>query len=613
MPSEKSVASKQVWGGKEGSADFSGGTGTSWTQRFSVDFAGVFLVFFLMALERLPAVNEPHYWTKAAHFWNAEYGRGDLFLESADAHWLFYAVFGWLTLLSSIAGAVWIGRFVLWVLLALGWTWMMRGAFRSEVQPSARPWVATLSAGLWCAAMRSGHLAGEWVVGGAEAKVAAYAFIFIGFGFFFAQRWTLAWVCLGIAGAFHVVVGLWVFLGSVVASFLLDRLSSEGRLLSLPGAWTAWWLRHRRGVPLAVFGLGVGMFPPLMADWGTEPELSTQAAMIQVYKRLGHHLAPTAMAWFRWQSFGVLLLIAGLVCILCLKYGASASRPVAEPRRAKLLELRGWSAWPYGLRWFLAQAFFALSVAFVGCLIDWGVVAGLWSREISARLLKYYWFRWNDVAWPLWLAAGSVWLASGAARWSGSSKEPLGGIVFFGKRLSVPGVMLIGVVLVSIWGLFDRLSTRGNDWVGEGERARLLSKSDDLEEQLIHYQDWLRVCSFVREKTEPGSLWLTPRNQQTFKWHTGRGEVAAWKDMPQDAARVVEWFERLSECYPTDSERSLEPWTTEKILELHKRYGFRYVLIDRRVGGQSPPLLPVLYPSSMQENSTFGIFEISGR
>jgi hypothetical protein len=149
--------------------------------------------------------------------------------------------------------------------------------------------------------------------------------------------------------------------------------------------------------------------------------------------------------------------------------------------------------------------------------------------------------------------------------------------------------------------------------VGEGERARLLSKSDGLDEQLVHYEDWLRVCEYVRSKTEPGSLWLTPRNQQTFKWHTQRGEVAAWKDMPQDAASVVEWFERLSECYPVDSERSLEPWTTEKILELHKRYGFRYVLIDRRVGGQSPPLLPMLYPGVLEENSTFAVFEIPQR
>jgi hypothetical protein len=36
-------------------------------------------------------------------------------------------------------------------------------------------------------------------------------------------------------------------------------------------------------------------------------------------------------------------------------------------------------------------------------------------------------------------------------------------------------------------------------------------------------------------------------------------------------------------------------------------------LIDRRVGGQSPPLLPMLYPGVLEENSTFAVFEIPQR
>jgi hypothetical protein len=138
----------------------------------------------------------------------------------------------------------------------------------------------------------------------------------------------------------------------------------------------------------------------------------------------------------------------------------------------------------------------------------------------------------------------------------------------------------------------------------------LLNKSDSIEEQTQELADWLSVCEFVRDQTDASALWLTPRNQQTFKWHTGRGEVAAWKDMPQDAASVVEWSRRLVDAYTLDSERKLVPWTTEKIMELHQHYGFRYVLIDRRVRGQSPPLLPLLYPRSDEENSTFSVFEI---
>jgi hypothetical protein len=613
MPKEKSVSSKpsgSVWGG---SVEFLGGSGTSWAQGFYVDFVGVFLVFFLASIERLPAVNEPHYWTKAAHFWNPEFGRGDLFLESANAHWLFYATFGALTRILQIEQAVWTGRLVVWGLLALGWTFMMRRALVSQQGlPHSGVWVATLSAGVWCAAMRWWHLAGEWVIGGVESKAAAYALVFFAFGFFFSKRWTWGWVCIGVAAALHVVVGLWVFLGALVASFLIDHFSSEEPAGSLRGSSRAWWLKNGWGLPFAALGLGMGMLPPLLADLQTTSGISTQAAMIQVYKRLGHHLAPTAISWERWRLFGVVLLVAGAVLVGCLGYGAMSTRMLASKRKPRLLTISNWSAWPYGLRWFFVQALFGLLIGSLGCLVDWGSFSGLWSKEFSAKILKYYWFRWNDVAMCLWVAAGSVWLATRAVRSATAAKEPFGSMLVVGHRVSVPQVVLFLVVVFGAWGLWDRIATRGSDWLGEGERARLLSKSDGLEEQLGHYEDWLQVCQFIRERTDAQELWLTPRNQQTFKWHTGRGEVAAWKDMPQDSASVVEWFARLQECYPVDDQRSLLPWTTEKIMDLHKRYGFRYVLIDKRIDGQSPPLLPMLYPNPKvgQQNATFAVFEI---
>jgi len=610
MRSEKTVDSRPAGAASEVWLDFSSGPATSWTRRFFVDFAGVFLVFFLSGLERLPSVNEPHYWTKAAHFWNPDVGRGDLFLESANAHWLFYATFGALTGILPIEQSVWVGRILLWGLLALGWTSMMRRAFLSEAQKYPAAWVATFSALAWCTAMRWGHLAGEWVVGGAESKVAAYGLIFLAFGFFFSKRWTLGWLCMGLASAMHVVVGLWVFLGSLFASFLLDWLVPEESSASIRSTMKGWWLKHGWGVPLAVLGLGLGMLPPLLADSQATTEASTQAAMIQVYKRLGHHLAATSMALARWQSFGILLLIAILVLIGCMVYGSNAPRLLGSKRKVKFTAGSRWSAWPYGLRWFLIQAVFGLLVALVGCLIDWGSLAGLWSRELSAKALKYYWFRWNDVAMGIWVVAGAVWLASGSARLASTARDPFGFMGGRGKRVSVPELMLAGVLGFGLWGLYDRIATRGNDWLGEGERARLLSKSDGFDEQLLHYQDWLSVCEFVKKSTKPGALWLTPRNQQTFKWHTGRAEVAAWKDMPQDSASVVEWFDRLKECYPVDDQRSLVPWTTDKIMELHQRYGFGYVLIDKRIDGQSPPLLPLVYPKTAQENSTFAVFQI---
>ena len=361
------------------------------------DFFGVLLLFFLVAGDRVPDVNEPHYWTKASHFWNPDFGQGDLFLASGNAHWLFYVTLGSLTMILPMTAAVWVGRGVLWLLLAWGWTWMMRGIWSSQGQACRYPWVGTLTAAGWLAGMFWGHLAGEWVLGGAEAKVAAYGFLFAAFGYFFRQRWTVGWLCLGVAGAFHIVVRGWGFISSIVLSYLLADCNRRGM--------SDWLSKHGKGAMLAMAGLLVGILPPLVADWGMPKELTTQAAYIQVYKRLGHHLAPTLMNPVRWQSHLELLLIAiGLVVAVArfsLPQRVAAQGSEVGSKTAKPLLFPG-ILW--GVRWMLGLAIFGLSLALLGCLVDLGALQGFWTQESSARILKYYWFRWNDVAIPIWVA-----------------------------------------------------------------------------------------------------------------------------------------------------------------------------------------------------------------
>ena len=577
-----------------------------WLENFWLDALGVLAVLFLVAGEPLPAVNEPHYWTKAKHFWDSGFGQGDIFLESGNAHWLFYATFGLLTQCLPLPLAVWTGRWILWIALALGWTSMMHGFFRKPTDalapfgsdplsnnsarptsetytyPQSIPLIGTLSVMLWLAGMFWGHLAGEWVAGGAEAKVAAYALIFFSFGFFFRERWTIGWLYLGIACAFHVITGLWVFLGSLLICAVLEYQTSGSKQ-----TWSAilreCWLKQGWGIMLATLGLIIGAIPPLVLDWGVPTGITTQAALIQVYGRLGHHLAPTQFSAVRWQAFSVLLAIT--VVLIALSIAANRSRNPSKNRKPNAE-----AGWPTGLKWLVGHGIFAFSVAAVACVIDWGG-SGL-SRDVVAKILKYYWFRWNDVAMPMAAMGAGLWLTTSLR------SENLRRGAFF-------AMILIGGNLV-----WQKTTEHQSSWVGAGEKSRLLNKSDSIEEQTQELADWLAVCGFVREQTDASALWLTPRNQQTFKWHTGRGEVAAWKDMPQDAASVVEWSRRLVDAYPLDPERKLIPWSTEKIMELHQHYGFRYVLIDRRVRGQSPPLLPLLYPRSDEENATFSVFEI---
>ena len=129
----------------------------------ALEVAAIFLLFFLFAGSLPPDVGESHYLVKAKHYWQPVWCAGDLFLESRDAHAAFYWTFGWVTRFCSLVTTAWIGRVISWLLLA--WSWRK---LSWAVVP--RPLMSLLSAGLMLFFLRNFHLAGEWIVGGIEAK-----------------------------------------------------------------------------------------------------------------------------------------------------------------------------------------------------------------------------------------------------------------------------------------------------------------------------------------------------------------------------------------------------------------------------------------------------------
>ncbi len=88
-----------------------------------------------------PDINEPHYLAKAKHFWNPAWCPLDFFLNSADAHQVFYVTFGWLTLWLPLPAVAWVGRIITWAVQAWGWR-------RLSVAIIPRPGMAVLSAAL---------------------------------------------------------------------------------------------------------------------------------------------------------------------------------------------------------------------------------------------------------------------------------------------------------------------------------------------------------------------------------------------------------------------------------------------------------------------------------
>lgn len=563
---------------------------STWVTSPWLDWLGVIAIFFVYAGGHVPGVNEPHYWTKATHFWNPKFGAGDLFLESGDAHWLFFATFGALTMWLPLHWAVWVGRFVSWGLLSAGWTWMARMVFchsdndsPSNSQGSSligppRALIATCWSALWLAGLHWGHWAGEWVVGGCEAKVIAYAAVFAAIGFAIGRRWTTAWVFIGIAGAFHVITGAWIGLCFLIVSWWMDAQRNQ---------FMTWLRMHLPGLVVCGLLALVGVIPALIIDFGVDSSVAVESALYQVYTRLGHHLSPTHFAVFRWQSFGIELAIGILVFWIARQ---STHRPIEGLQ----IELPATHRWPRGLSFVIGCALFALAVATIGLAID--LTVGLAAPRMAAKVLRFYWFRWNDVALPMAISAVCVGLSYGA-------------IVCVRERWQTQVSAAIGTGIAVLLLLGFRFDENYNEQIPYGERANLTSRFDTAEDQMKQYHDWLRVCRWIRENTPNDSLWLTPRRQQSFKWQTGRAELVSWKDMPQDANSLVEWSKRVDACFKYDAEKILQPWTTEQLWEFHRTYGVRYVLLDRRTVNQRPPLLSIVYPEQSDMNDSFAVFE----
>ena len=115
------------------------------------------------------------------------------------------------------------------------------------------------------------------------------------------------------------------------------------------------------------------------------------------------------------------------------------------------------------------------------------------------------------------------------------------------------------------------------------------------------YEDWCDVCWWIDDHTAPDAKFLTPYAQQTFKWYAQRSEVCSWKDVPQDAAGIIEWWHRQQEVYPRLIIRGgLVMHGEDRLLELAEKYDVDYILVDRPVS-RRPLLLPRVYPPEFVE------------
>lgn len=368
------------------------------------------LLLFSFIHAPVPGVNEPHYLTKARHYWKPDWCSGDLFLESANAHLFFYQTAGLLTQVVSLPLAAIIGRCLAYLLVAAGWHRLCRTACGDRWSGLQAGWLLMLLNSI-------GSLSGEWLVGGVESKVFAWACVFFAMSGLLEKRRAAVGFWLGQATAFHPLVGLWSVIAVLMSSLLrwLDRGGTRAVLLFLSVAW-------------------LGIVPALAAVRGATPQEAFAANWIQVFYRLPHHLDPMTFKPTAYAGYAVLSVV-----LVVLTRVASAD---SERRLARLNRF----------------------VVAAGIIAAAGVVIGYGPRpadrmplyELRMALLKFYPFRLFDLMLPVLAAITVSSLISGRRLLS----VLLSGRVRFGLPLAG---FLVALGLSAGRGSLNRLPERQRD------------------------------------------------------------------------------------------------------------------------------------------------------
>ena len=514
------------------------------------EIALLLMLFFVYAGDHAPMVNEAHYLVKAKNFWDDTWCANDLFAASGKAHTTFYLTFGWLTKLTSFSVAAWIGRWVGWLLLAVG---LQRLSWCLLPYPLASLGVATI----WIAGIEYGNLAGEWVVGGIEAKVPAYGFVLMALAKLAQRQWNHVWPLLGLASAFHVLSGGW----SVLAATLVWWMTERKRDDAVP--FFSRWLFLGGAISL------LGLVPALWLTSGVSAQDSAHAAMIYTYVRIRHHLLPYDLDLWWYARHGA--LVAATLWLMQWTL-----------IRDSIPDRDDWNR----IRWFTLGA---VLIAAVGLLIGF---LPTYAPALAAKLLRYYWFRLTDAIVPLAFALLVIrWVCDTTA---------------FSPKLRLVGAV---VLTVSIALVANSSYLRGNMGIPPSASHRLIGYMPNapVQQQRQSFKDWLAVCHWARSATPRDEIFLTPRHQQTFKWYAHRAEVVNWKDVPQDAESLKEWYRRFRHVFPRRATRVTIRY--ESLRAFRDQYGVRFMIVDRRIAGPNLPLVK-LYPLDPEENGTYAVYEL---
>lgn len=495
---------------------------------------------------------------------------------------------GWLNEFLTLAQVAWVGRFATWTLIAFAWQ-------RLNDSVGLKRGMSVFSAALFLLLNERFHLAGEWVVGGFEAKGFAYGFVILALASFIKRQPARVWILLGLATAFHVLVGGWAWIAVVLAIMvercqrLFETSLDESRSSELkptlaptfPSQADLTWFLIGIGVSL------IGVVPPLIADQSATNVEANAASLIYVNERIAHHL--------NFAAFPATNVVRFLSITLAVFWAASQLK-------------RRWNLSTSSWRRLHLFAIGSLVISFSGM-----VLSGISEQSESAAawsysLLRFYWFRLADFAVPASLSLACCLILR--QLFHQTNADSSSGVTSSGLGRKI----CIGVFVIAIFGATTAMIyERYTDIRPRADRLSLPTYDDNSKRTIDTYENWKRVCFWVSDNTSEDAVFITPAAQQTFKWYAGRSEVVCWKDVPQDAAAMIEWRQRVLELYEPQRryETGLMSYSDDQLRSLAQRYRATHMIVPQAEINllEEPTTLIQVYPEDPNEKSTYVVFE----